>query len=476
MKHIYTISLTEIVSTFRDWRLLALCVIVLSMILVAVFTGYKAYHVQKTDRESAQKEKRMEWENQDKKNPHMAAHFGTFVFKPKSLLSFLDFGVDNYSGTFVYLEAHKQNDFVFKPAQEYEATVRFGDLTGAVVMQIFIPLMIIFLCFGSISAEREQGRLKLLLVQGISLPEIIWGKIIGYFLIIVGVLAVGSILVILILFLLFQSAISKQMLSEFLMFSTLYGIYFFITIAFSVIVSAFSASSKNALLILLSIWVVVAILIPKAMANIGDELFPLPTEVAFKAEIHNDVQKGLDGHNSSDERAKALEKVYLKKHNVDSIHKLPVNFDGILLLQSEEYTSKVYDKHFKELQHTYFKQNSIASYISLINPYLAVRNLSMGVSQTDFYAHLNFQNQAELYRRYFVQKLNNDMATNSKLNEFETYKIGREMWVSIKPFNYSPLTINRILCNYSLEIMSLILWSVFIATLITYSSHQVKIL
>lgn len=34
-------------------------------------------------------------------------HFGTFTFRPKSELSFLDTGLDTYTGVSVYLEGHR---------------------------------------------------------------------------------------------------------------------------------------------------------------------------------------------------------------------------------------------------------------------------------------------------------------------------------------------------------------------------------
>ena len=58
---------------------------------------------------------------QPKKNPHSAAHYGVYAFKPKSPLALVDTGIDPYMGVAVWLEAHKQNEFKYRPAQDRTA-------------------------------------------------------------------------------------------------------------------------------------------------------------------------------------------------------------------------------------------------------------------------------------------------------------------------------------------------------------------
>ena len=59
-----------------------------------------------------------------------------YAFKPKSPLAMVDTGVDPYIGVAVWLEAHKQNEFKFRPAQDRTAVQRFGEMTGAEVLQL----------------------------------------------------------------------------------------------------------------------------------------------------------------------------------------------------------------------------------------------------------------------------------------------------------------------------------------------------
>src|SRR4029450_6815884 len=89
-------------------------------------------------------------------------------------------GVDPYVGVAVYLEAHKQNEFKFRPAQDAATSIqRFGELTAAVVLQVLIPLLIILFAFSAFAVEREQGALRQVLSLGVERPRLAMGKTVG---------------------------------------------------------------------------------------------------------------------------------------------------------------------------------------------------------------------------------------------------------------------------------------------------------
>ena len=100
-----------------------------------------------------------QWLNQTKKNPHSAAHYGVYAFKPKSPLAIVDTGIDPYMGVAVWLEAHKQNEFKYRPAQDRTAVQRFGEMTAPRSLQVLVPLFIVLMTFSAFAGEREQGTL-----------------------------------------------------------------------------------------------------------------------------------------------------------------------------------------------------------------------------------------------------------------------------------------------------------------------------
>jgi ABC-2 type transport system permease protein len=128
--------------------------------LVALVAG-RRHHVDVSRQHAlAAQATRAQCLNQEKKNPHSAAHDGVYAFKPKSPLAIVDTGIDPYMGVAVWLEAHKQNEFKYRPAQDRTAVQRFGEMTAAEVLQVLAPLFIVLMTFAAFAGEREQGTLR----------------------------------------------------------------------------------------------------------------------------------------------------------------------------------------------------------------------------------------------------------------------------------------------------------------------------
>ncbi|MEN7548763.1 DUF3526 domain-containing protein [Rapidithrix thailandica] len=474
MRQLFFIVRKEIVIAFREKLIVSLGVILLLLLGLALYAGYISYVQQRQTITHTQQEKRQEWLNQGDKHPHIAAHYGTFVFKPKTILSLFDFGLDSYTGTSVYLEAHFQHEFMFRPAQDHSSMIRFGELSSALVLQVLAPLLIIFLAFASFTRERESGTLKLLLSQGISLRTLVSGKVIAYSLMlglivwpfVVGILIISAAGI--------QQATIPDIALRVALLALIYGVYLLLFIAFSVWVSLHSSTGRNALLVLLTCWIFFVILMPKTLANLSESFYTLPSMREFKAQIQKDKLKGLDGKTPRSVRIVNLEKEYLEKYGVDSVQQLPFNFEGVRMQEGEEYGNKIYDHHVEKLHKIFHKQNRLSSIASLFNPYLAVQHLSMALSGTDMHTFLHFEEKVEGYRREMVRKMNKDMAENSRYGEFYGYKAGNDLWQKIENFTYqTPATLD-LLPQYRMEIVSLLLWGALVLVLFNSSNRKIK--
>src|SRR6478609_11826184 len=106
------------------------------------------------------------WLQQGERHPHDAAEQGMHVFKPQPPLAVLDPGIEPFVGSTVWLQAHRQSELKFRPAQDATGLQRFGQLSPAWIVQVLVPLLIIVIGFGAISGERERGTLRQLLSIG----------------------------------------------------------------------------------------------------------------------------------------------------------------------------------------------------------------------------------------------------------------------------------------------------------------------
>ncbi|MEM8526650.1 MAG: DUF3526 domain-containing protein [Bacteroidota bacterium] len=470
------IAKKEIIQAFRDIRLQVAAGLIFTLMLVAVLLGKNAQQQVQNERAEAQAVMYDRWVNQGNKHPHSAAHYGQFAFKPKPVLSFLDVGLDNYTGVSVFLEAHKQNEILFSGAQDNNVLTRFGEMTAAMVFQLLIPLLIIFLAFNTFTKERTEGTLKMLAAQGVSMRQLFASKVTGIYLI---TMVLFLPVVFLSYLFLNQSSGSEtgQIGLRFLGIIGVYALYFLIFTFLAVGISAWSKNAGLALLTLLGIWIVAGVIMPKASTNLASKLYPAPSQFEFRKTIKTKVKSGIDGHNPSDVRLASLKKSTLKEYGVASIEELPVNWSGIAMQAGEEYTDQVYDQEFSKVEQVFQRQNRLSEWLGFFNPYLAIRNLSMGLSGTDFHHHIAFAKAAEDYRRYFVKEMNKDMEVNHKPGvAYADYKIGKEMWSSISPFSYQQPSFNEVLQHHWRSWSALLLWIGGLLALVFTFSKRISIL
>ncbi|MEL6536034.1 MAG: DUF3526 domain-containing protein [Bacteroidota bacterium] len=472
MRTLIHIARYEIRMALRDRLALALGLLIWGLFGLALYTGHLSYQQQQSIIEATQHEKRQEWLGQGDKHPHIAAHYGTFAFKPKTALSLFDYGLDAFTGTSVYLEAHYQHEFMFRPAQDHSTMIRFGELSAALVLNILLPLLIIFLAFSSFTKERERGTLRLMLSQGTTLWTLAWGKILAY-----GLL----VLVLLIPFivgvgLLVSAGAKPPTLPDvglrLLGLLLLYGAYLLFFIFISVAISMRSATSRNALLLLLSTWIFFTVLMPKSITNLSEGLHPLPSMREFKANMEADMLVGLDGKSTREVRMAALEQQYLQEYEVEEVTQLPFNYEAVQMQAGEDFGNAVYDHHVEELRQLLARQNRLGSMASLLNPFLAAQHLAMALCGTDLPSFFHFEDEVETYRRDLVRRMNQDMRDNSAYGEFYGYKAGVNLWKDVQDFHYQGPAFHTILPHYWLEILSLVLWVGFGCLLLRWFSSK----
>ncbi|MCK0160004.1 ABC transporter permease [Allomuricauda sp. F6463D] len=427
---------------WRDGRVRIAFAIVVLLLGVAIWISARQYQNINEQYQIAENTERAIWDNQGEKSPHSAAHYGTYAFKPKYPLSLVDQGVDKYVGTSIFLEAHKRNEAQFSAAADQTGLARFGDLTPDFILLFIIPLLIILLGYNSFTKEREMGTLTLLKSQGISPWKWALGKWAALFF--------PIFIVSLLLFLITGMVLSN--LKDFGVFSwqslfSLFLVYIGYYIIFINIVLFISLKAKKsgiALVLSLSIWILACLAAPKAASNIAEAKHPYPTRQEFAANVLKDKKNGLDGHNPWSKESKMLEQEVLAEHGVDSIHKLPFNFDAYRMQKGEEHEAEIYFKHYNYLKEQYSKQTNLYQSLAVVSPYLPTRFLSMAIAKTDYTAHWDFSDTAEDYRIATQKFLNDNFAQNSSYGEW-SYQADADLWSKLPKFSYEPPELSAIL-------------------------------
>lgn len=440
---------------WRDGRVRITFAIVVLLLGIAVWISARQYQNINEQHQIAQKAEREVWDNQGEKNPHSAAHYGTYAFKPKYPLSLVDQGVDKYVGTSIFLEAHKRNEAQFSAAADQTGLSRFGDLTPDFILLFIIPLLIILLGYNTFTKEREMGTLTLLKSQGITPWKWALGKWTALFLPVLLITALLFLITGLVLSNLKDFGVFNWQ-SLFSLFLVYIG-YYIIFINIVLFISLKATKSGIALVLSLSVWILACLAAPKAASNIAEAKHPYPTRQEFAANVLKDKQNGLDGHNPWSKESKLLEQEVLAEYGVDSIHKLPFNFDAYRMQKGEEHEAEIYFKHYNYLKDQYSKQSDLYQSLALVSPYLPTRFLSMAIARTDYTAHWDFSDAAEDYRIATQKFLNANFAENSSYGEWG-YRADADFWKKLPDFSYTPPKLNAILSTNASNLWILGAW------------------
>ncbi len=425
---------------------------------------------QLAQRQQAQQASRTAWLQQGAKHPHFAAHFGNYAYKQPSVLSIFDPGLTPYTGTSVYLEPHRQNDFLLSESSERDTGARFGWFTPSFVCQLIVPLLIVLLTFNTVVAEKKDGTYRLSLAQGASPTQILFGKTAAAF---------GLFAVFLTAYLAVAGTAALVLPTGFPVASFIYlwGIYLLycaVWCSIGVGVSAVVKSTGASISLLLLFWMVTSILLPRWAASAAENQYPLTTNYAFKKKVAEDIVNGLNGHDAQSERAKRIEDSVLKANGVDSVQQLPFNFEGYIMQQGEEYSSNVYDAHFSSIYQTLQHQQKMQSLFAIASPYLLLRNMSMAAANTSLETEIQFQQDAEAYRRNFVQQLNKDMMQHSAYGDagWNNYKVKNSLYGAIQDFTAPAKPLRWRLTSVSREQLLLLLWVGLVAGSLFFISHK----
>lgn len=428
--------------------------ILLLLLLMSLYTSFGYYQRMSRQQAEAQQVARTQWESQEAKNPHSAAHYGTYAFKPWSPLSLVDQGLNRYLGVSVFLEAHRQHFATYKAIEDSHSLARFGALTPSFVLVYLGPLLLILLAFDRMSRERRAGTLRLQLSQGASLRQVLLGK----WLALMGV--AGGLLLLFLLgglfFLLNANGQGEDYLRLGLM-GLAFALYFAAFIQIALLISTRSRSGNLSLVASLAVWIVSCLVMPRASVHLANRLYPSPTLEQFQEAVQRDLDQGIDGHDPYDEFAQAFKDSVLQAHGVETVEELPFNYSGLVMQAGEEHETFVYDRHLTRLRNLHQDQLAVQRALSALSPSWLASSLSMGLARTDMESHYHFTQAAESYRIELVRDLNYDLKDNSRYGDWG-YRVSEDFFASNVRFDYAPLAWKESRDLLAGSFLGLLLW------------------
>ena len=456
--------------SMRDGRSRSLFLAVLLMLIFSVALALREYKQIEQQYEENVRQSRLNWESQTAKDPHDAAHDGTYVIKPPHPLSIIDRGLQQFSGQVIHLGAHERKQSTLNEAKDHAGMFRFGSMAPNFVLLYVIPLLLIFLAHDSFTQERERQTLRLLFTQGVSATQLTLGKWLALFLQLM-VLSLIFFLVVQVGFTIIDKSVGAL---EWLTLVVTYVLYLTIFLNLGLLVSARLSNSGQALTVMLGIWILMTLIVPRLSTNLAAQQHPFPTLQSFTDNINTDQANGLNGHNFWNEAAQDFQQQVLQEYGVASIEDLPVAYDGLLLAEGEKYESEIYTKHFDLLRAQYRKQREVYRQSGILSPFMPVRFISMALARTDYGFQWHYEDQAEKYRVALNTALNMNIAEQSK--GIEQYKAGPELWASIPSFEYEWQPADEVLSDHLPEVLIVSGWALLSFLIMLFFNQKLKVI
>lgn len=454
------------------WR--SRTIVVLGLLVGALTVGTAIAGIQRSTQEEQQRQRyqsmvEAQWDAQPDRHPHRVSHYGFLVFRPRPTWSAFDGGLEAYAGTSLFLEAHRQNVANFSEAHQSDGILRFGHLTPAVVLQVVLPLAIFVVGATSVTREREAGTWAMLLCQGVSPRTLLLGKLAGLLAVFGALVAPGAALAAIIGL---ASAADAGWDAQLRLVGLTAAHLAFLTTcgAIAVTISAWQGTSRGALLTLVTLWLIGWVAVPRAVATVAQVAYAAPSRAAFDAAVEADVRRLGDSHDPNDPRFLALRESYLERFGVASIDQLPMNYNGVVMQEGEKHTAEAYATHVERLWQVFSDQLALVDAVAWVNPYLAMRRVSMTLAGVDAEHVRHFDDAAEAYRYGLIQYLNElhadeveyarDRYAGGSGNDAPTrQRVSRAHWERAPEFRYQPPSASWAMGTVTASVCSMALWT-----------------
>ena len=446
----------EFLAYRRDRRFVIVLAMLLTLMLVAGLEGGSRTRDAASNVAAAAAADREVWVEQGPNNPHGAAHFARYAFRPQPPLAAFDPGIQDFAGAAVWMEAHYQNPASLRRAEDLAGAVPFAAVDPGWVLRVIGSLVLVALLFAAIAGEREQGTLKMLLAQGFTAGQLLTAKLAAALTTVAGITG-AALLLALVPALGSSGAAFEPARVVLLIVAYAAGLATFAGLVIAV--SALAAHRSAALVTALVIWLVTVVAVPVGAAQVAASLHPTPDARSFAERIQLESQSPFWVGDAREPAVAAYESIVLQRHGATSWEELGFDREALVLQAHEEFANEVFDRLYGALYEAHRAQEALLSRAAWLSPTLAVERISAGLAGTDLLAQQSFLRSAEQHRRLIVEQLNRDMMEKAGSQGY-AYRADRELWESIPDHEPALPGLGAVLAHYRQEWLALAIWLV----------------
>lgn len=252
-----------------------------------------------------------------------------------------------------------------------------GSFDLSFVMVFLLPLFIIAISFNLLSAEKEQGTLRLLMAQPLKLSTLFMAKILFRFMLIAAIVLILSTIA------LIWTGAAVDLRAAYWILSVLLYAVFWLGVACAV--AAMQRSSAFNAISLLGVWLLLAVIAPVLINAATDISKPVKEGLELTMVQREAVHGGWDKPKT--ETMQRFFKYYPQYQTTGSVEG---EFKWKWYYAFQELGDRVVEPLYQAYRQKMLDRQALASNLSIISPPAKFQEVLNGIAGTDLQQHLEF--------------------------------------------------------------------------------------
>ena len=440
------------------------------LILLSVYTGVTNYRAEKKEYAAAVALNKKNLESQT--NYSSLAGIGVKINKAPQVLGTVVSGVEEEVGRVAPVNIAADPNLVESKYGSNPVFAVFGALDLSFIVKIVLSLFAILFTYDAIVGEKEKGTLKLALSNDVPRDRLILGKAIGGYISLLLPLLIPLLLSLLVLLIMPDISLSGQDWARLLLIFLMFFLYLSVFFSLGLFVSARTSRSSTSFLVLLFVWVLIVMVIPKAAVITAGQVEPIPSvheitakKDAFLQQIQNEGQKGI------------LE--WVRKNQADAAKDVKAyqeKFRQYIQDYQQELTSKI-DANNAAIERDYQQkksaQQNLAVNLSRISPASALTFGTMTLARTGVDEYDRFLASVRAYKPIYTKWINSKLGASINFATGEQGKISLD---DMPQFVYQPEWLSRSLVrtipDFGLLVVMIIVF--FVGAYVSFLRYDVR--
>ena len=360
-----TLILKEIRETLHNFQFLIAVLLCFVLIPLGMYVGLKQYEQKYSNYQDAMRL------YQERSEGKVSQYFIAEGYRPPSALSIFSAGIEDYMPNKVYTSRDGLFRIQNESGVDNPKSLILGKIDFHFIVSFVLSVLALLFTFTSISGERENGTLRLIVSNQVPRWKIILSKILGNYLVFLSPFITSFLFALLLVnFSGMINIFAPDILPRIIIILLVTLAFLFSMFNLGVLVSTLTRRSITTIISLLFIWVVLVLVIPKLSPMIAKILYPVKSQQVINLEIQN-VRSSLKEELESKQKKLFVELLRKYKYEHNSLSE---NREG-LSQAMEQYDKEIIpiDIEYEELIN-----NAVGK---IDNDYKNRRNIQSSISE-----------------------------------------------------------------------------------------------